>query len=176
MCQTGDRDGFVPAPLSDYQSMVRVLGAEHCRVYAGRVDGKLVAWSLVTISGKRATRYYAATAVGAGRLRVADVLVLFECEHAAELGCTEYDLMGIGSEFAPETMNLNEFKTKFAKEGEIKIAPIAMFRLSVDSTEPSKGKAPSRCEACCRRKQNRSARGLSPGRFGRRCVCLCTLP
>lgn len=123
MCQTGDRDGFVPAPLSDYQSMVRVLGAEHCRVYAGRVDGKLVAWSLVTISGKRATRYYAATAVGAGRLRVADVLVLFECEHAAELGCTEYDLMGIGSEFAPETMNLNEFKTKFAKEGEIKIAP-----------------------------------------------------
>lgn len=123
MCQTGERDGFVPAPMSDYQSMVRILGAEHCRVFAGRLDGKLVAWSLVTISGTRATRYYAATALGAGRLRIADVLVLFECEQAASLGCTEYDLMGIGSEFAPETMNLNEFKTKFAKEGTVKIAP-----------------------------------------------------
>ena len=123
MCQTGERDGFVPAPLSDYQSMVRLLGADHCRVFAGRVDGKLVAWSLVTVSGTRATRYYAATAVGAGRLRVADTLVLFECERAAQMGCTEYDLMGIGSEFAPETMNLNEFKTKFAKDGVTVIAP-----------------------------------------------------
>lgn len=123
MCETGSRDGFTPAPLSDFQDMVRVLGPDHCRVVAGRVDGKLVGWSLMTISGTRATRYYAATALGSGKLRVADALVFFECRCAADMGCTEYDLMGIGSEFAPETMNLNEFKTKFAKEGVCTIAP-----------------------------------------------------
>lgn len=123
MCETGARDGFTPAPMSDFQSMVSILGPEHCRVYAARNEGVLVAWSLVTISGTRATRYYAATAQGTGRLRVADALMFFECQHVAELGCTEYDLMGIGSEFAPETMNLNEFKTKFAKEGVVTIAP-----------------------------------------------------
>ena len=77
----------------------------------------------MTVSGSVATRYYAATVSGAGRLHVADALVHFEMMHVAELGCASYDLMGIGSEFAPETMNLNEFKTKFAKEGTVRIAP-----------------------------------------------------
>lgn len=123
MCETGARDGFVPAPMSDFQDMVSMLGAGHARVYAGRNEGQIVAWSLVTVSGTRATRYYAATAQGSGHLRVADSLLFFECRSVAELGCTEYDLMGIGSEFAPETLNLNEFKTKFAKDGVVKIAP-----------------------------------------------------
>lgn len=123
MCETGARDGFTPALLSNFQDMVRVLGPEHCRVYAARIDGELVAWSMVTASGNRATRYYAATTHEASRARVADKLVLFECEQAAGLGCEEYDLMGIGSDFAPETKNLNEFKTKFAKEGVVTIAP-----------------------------------------------------
>lgn len=123
MCETGARDGFTPAPLSNFQDMVRVLGEEHCRVYAARIDGEVVAWSMVTVSGNRATRYYAATTHEASRARVADKLVLFECEQAAALGCEEYDLMGIGSDFAPETKNLNEFKTKFAKEGTVTIAP-----------------------------------------------------
>lgn len=123
MCDTAARDGFVPAPCSYYANMMRVLGPDHCRVYAARIDGELVGWSLVTVSGSVATRYYAATVSGAGRLHVADALVHFEMMHVAELGCTSYDLMGIGSEFAPETMNLNEFKTKFAKEGTVRIAP-----------------------------------------------------
>lgn len=123
MRETGERDGFTPAPLSDFQDMVRILGPKHARVYAGRNDGELVAWSLVTVSGGRATRYYAATAIGSGRLRVADALLFFECERVAELGCSSYDLMGIGSAFSPETMNLNEFKTKFAKDGVVRIAP-----------------------------------------------------
>lgn len=123
MCDTAARDGFVPAPCSYYANMMRVLGPDHCRVYAARIDGELVGWSLVTVSGSVATRYYAATVSGAGRMHVADALVHFEMMHVAELGCTSYDLMGIGSEFAPETMNLNEFKTKFAKEGTVRIAP-----------------------------------------------------
>lgn len=123
MRETGSRDGFAPAPCADYQNMVRILGAEHCRVLAARVDGKVVAWSLLTISGALATRYYAATAIGSGRLRVADALLFFECQQAAELGCTAYDLMAIGSDFQPELKNLNEFKTKFAKEGVRAVAP-----------------------------------------------------
>ncbi len=116
MRETGERDGFIPAPQEEFENMVRLLGADHCRVFAGRIDGELVAWSLVTMNDGRATRYYAATTRDAGRKRVADKLVYFECCQAAALGCTDYDLMGIGSDFAPETRNLNEFKTKFTKE------------------------------------------------------------
>ena len=124
MQETGERDGFAPAPLSDYQSMVAGLGPDHCRVFAARTDdGVLLAWSLMTMNGGMAVRYYAATTHEAGRLRVADKLVLFEALAAAGLGCDAYDLMGIGSEFSPETMNLNEFKTKFAKDGVRHIAP-----------------------------------------------------
>lgn len=116
MCETGARDGFVPAPLSDYADMVDALGPERCRVFAARIDGELAAWSMVTMNDGLATRYYAATTRDAGRKRVADKLVLFESVAVSELGCASYDLMGIGSDFAPETKNLNEFKTKFAKE------------------------------------------------------------
>ena len=31
MVETGARDGFSPAPIEDYRSMLRVLGPEHCR-------------------------------------------------------------------------------------------------------------------------------------------------
>ena len=47
MRETGERDGFTPAPCSDYEDMIRILGPEHCRVYAGRLDGRVVTWSLL---------------------------------------------------------------------------------------------------------------------------------
>lgn len=124
MCETGSRDGFIPAPMSDYANMIRALGPEHCRVFAARIDGELVAWSMVTMNDGLATRYYAATTRDAGRKRVADKLVLFEAVEVSKFGCASYDLMGIGSDFAPETKNLNEFKTKFTKE----VTPIAPDR------------------------------------------------
>ena len=117
MRETGERDGFAPAPCSDYEDMIRVLGPKHCRVYAGRLDGRVVTWSIVTISGAHAVRYYGASRSETMRQHVTDKLVYFECcDLAAEKGCTEYDLMGIGSDFAPSLMGLNEFKTKFSKE------------------------------------------------------------
>lgn len=117
MRETGERDGFAPAPCSDYEDMIRVLGPEHCRVYAGRLDGRVVTWSIVTVSGSRAVRYYGASRSETMRQHVTDKLVYFECcDLAAEKGCVEYDLMGIGSDFAPSLMGLNEFKTKFSKE------------------------------------------------------------
>lgn len=39
-------------------------------------------------------------------------------------GITAYDLMGIGSDFAPSLKGLNEFKTKFTEE----VTPVAPGR------------------------------------------------
>lgn len=117
MRETGERDGFAPAPCSDYEDMIRTLGPEHCRVYAGRVDGRVVTWSIVTIAGSRAVRYYGASRSDTMRLHVTDKLVYFECcDLAANKGCSDYDMMGIGNDFAPTLKGLNEFKTKFSKE------------------------------------------------------------
>lgn len=117
MVETGRRDGFSPAPISDYEDMIRLLGPEHCRVYAGRVDGKVATWSIVTISGERAVRYYGASLNEYMRQHVTDKLVYFECcDLAANKGIGSYDMMGIGSEFAPSLMGLNEFKCKFTKD------------------------------------------------------------
>lgn len=116
MLETGDRDGFAPAPQSDYENMLRMLGPDHCRVYAGRLEDNTVGtWSIVTLSGKTATRYYAASRTGTMRMHVSDRLAFFESCELSNEGFERYDLMGIGSEFAPSLMGLNEFKTKFSK-------------------------------------------------------------
>ena len=125
MVETGERDGFTPAPMSDYENMMHILGTGHCRLYAGRLDGRLTNWSMVTVSGRRATRYYAASSTDTMRMHVGDKLVYFE---ACELGrlfdgtVSEYDLMAIGSDLSPKLNGLNEFKCKFSKEV-VEVAP-----------------------------------------------------
>lgn len=117
MVETAQRDGFSPAPQEEYEKMLRMLGPEHCRVFAGRLeDGSVCTWSICTVSGVHGTRYYAASRNDTMRLHVTDKLVYFECCELAKLGCTEYDLMAIGSDFSPTLKGLNEFKTKFSKE------------------------------------------------------------
>lgn len=123
MVETGKRDGFSPAPIEDYRSMLRILGPEHCRLFAGRDGDQVITWTIATISGTRATRYYGASRSCDARFLATDRLIYFECCELSRMGCTEYDQMGIGSEFAPETLNLNTFKTKFAKDGVRMIAP-----------------------------------------------------
>lgn len=124
MRETGERDGFTPAPCSDYEDMIRILGPEHCRVYAGRIDGRVVTWSIVTINGTHAVRYYGASRSETMRQHVTDKLVLFECNDLRDnKGVLDYDMMGIGNDFAPSLMGLNEFKTKFAKNGIVDVAP-----------------------------------------------------
>lgn len=123
MVETGERDGFVPAPMADYETMMRTLGPERCRVFAGRYEGRVVTWSIVTLSGSTAVRYYAASRNDTMRLHVTDKLVYFECCELGRRGMESYDLMGLGSEFQPALMGLNEFKTKFAKDGVRRVAP-----------------------------------------------------
>ncbi|MBM6698972.1 GNAT family N-acetyltransferase [Bifidobacterium pullorum subsp. saeculare] len=116
MEETGARDGFAPAPMSDYADMIRMLGANHCRVFAARNEGRLVAWSIVTVNGTHAVRYYAAMRDDARRMHVTDRLLYWECCELGRQGIADYDLMGIGNDFNPSIKGLNEFKTKFTKQ------------------------------------------------------------
>ncbi|MDY2788760.1 MAG: GNAT family N-acetyltransferase [Atopobium sp.] len=124
MVDTGKRDGFVPAPLSDYTDMLGALGKDHCRVFAARVDERVVGWSIITIHGPVAVRYYAAMRSDAMHMFVTDRLLYAECCMLYDLGVTHYDLMGIGNDFAPSLKGLNVFKTKFSTE----IIPVAAGR------------------------------------------------
>ncbi|MBM7824368.1 hypothetical protein JOD55_000195 [Arcanobacterium pluranimalium] len=124
MEDTAQRDGFVPAPQGDFERMLAFLGPEHCRVYAARVDGQLVAWSIVTIQHTRATRYYAAMCTSAMRDFVSDLLVFYELCELPKRGVIDYDLMGIGSSFNESLLGLNPFKTKFSQDV-VSVAPDA---------------------------------------------------
>ncbi len=123
MLQTAERDGFTAAPAEEYRNMLRLLGPKHCRLFCGRDGDTVITWTIATISGTRATRYFGASRACDARFLATDRLIYFEACELGRMGCTEYDQMGIGSEFAPETLNLNTFKTKFAKDGVCKIAP-----------------------------------------------------
>ena len=117
MVETAARDGFTPAPASDYESMIRILGPEHCRVFAGRVDGRVVTWTIATVSGTQAVRYYGASRSDVpNRNFVTDGLIYFECCTLGAQGIVSYDQMGIGNDFAPSLKGLNTFKTKFSKD------------------------------------------------------------
>ncbi len=116
MADTAARDGFIPWEAATYRQMIVALGPDHCRVYAGRVDGHLACWSIVTVSGRTAARYYAASDSSMMRRHVTDHLILFECVELARRGVRSYDLMGIGSELSPGLNGLNEFKTKFSRK------------------------------------------------------------
>lgn len=124
MVETAARDGFAPAPAESYRSMLELLGPSHCRLFAARdTEGKVVSWAISTISGEHAVYYYAASSASSRELLATDRLFYFECCELARLGCTQYDLMGIGSDFSPSLLGLNTFKTKFAKDGERPVAP-----------------------------------------------------
>lgn len=124
MVETANRDGFAPAPASDYENMLRILGPEHVRLYAGRdAEGRVVTWSIVTMSDGYGTRYFAASRTDTMRQHVGDKIVFFELCSVSESGlATSYDLMGIGSDLAPSLRGLNEFKCKFSKET-VHVAP-----------------------------------------------------
>lgn len=122
MVETAARDGFSPAPASDYTDMLRALGPQHARLFAARIDGKVVAWSIVTVNGPRAVYYYACSGTEVRRELVPDKLLYTMCCALSAEGCTTIDLMGIGNDFAPSLKSLNTFKTKFAEET-VEIAP-----------------------------------------------------
>ena len=123
MLETAERDGFHAGTLQSYENMIRILGPKHCRVFAGRVDGRVVTWTITTINGTAAVRYYGASSADVpNRNFVTDGLIYFEACTLAADGIATYDMMGIGNDFAPSLKGLNTFKTKFAKDV-VDIAP-----------------------------------------------------
>ncbi|WP_077597653.1 lipid II:glycine glycyltransferase FemX [Olsenella urininfantis] len=124
MVETAERDDFVPAPCAEYENMLRILGPGRCRLFAGRIDGRLITWTIATISGSSAVRYYGASRGEAARALATDGLIYYECCELGRMGCVSYDQMGIGSDLTPELARLNTFKTKFAKE----VTPVAPDR------------------------------------------------
>ncbi|RVU97830.1 peptidoglycan bridge formation glycyltransferase FemA/FemB family protein [Coriobacteriales bacterium OH1046] len=125
MLETGERDGFTPAPRSDYEAMMRELGGERCRVFGGRIDGRLVNWDMVTIAGTRASRYYGASRTDVEKRNLlTDGLIYFESCALSQRGCTSFDQMGVGSAAYPGLSSLNTFKSKFAE----KTTPVAPDR------------------------------------------------
>lgn len=122
LVETGRRDGFRPAPASTYLTMLRSLGPEHARLYVVRREGReALAWSLVTVSGDRALRYYAGSSRAGRRLRAADALVYWEaCRLRAE-GVGRYDLMGVDSARVPQLAGVREFKNKFVPDGPVEV-------------------------------------------------------
>ncbi|MDO5034956.1 MAG: peptidoglycan bridge formation glycyltransferase FemA/FemB family protein [Actinomycetaceae bacterium] len=116
MLETAKRDGFFPPKKEYFEHFLSCLGREHALLAAAREDGKLVAWSLLTMSDGGAQRFYAATNEAGLAQRANDLMVYKEALFLRDRGCKKYDLMGIGSDLSPTLMGLNEFKTKFSEE------------------------------------------------------------
>ncbi|EFA23784.1 lipid II:glycine glycyltransferase FemX [Bifidobacterium gallicum] len=115
MVDTAARDGFSPAPMSDYVDMLVKLG-DHARLYAARVDGAVHAWTIITLHGTSVVYYYACMASDARNEKIPDKMLGQIMTELGDEGFTTMDLMGIGNDFAPSLKSLNNFKTKFAKE------------------------------------------------------------
>lgn len=116
--ETGERDGFHALPRDVYLTMLDALGPEHVRLYVVRRHGEeALVWSLVTVWGDRATRYYAGSSAAGRRLRAADALVYKEACWLRAEGVRVYDLMGVDSERVPELAGVREFKNKFVTDG-----------------------------------------------------------
>ncbi len=122
MEQTARRDGFTAAPDAYYDTLLRVLGRDHCRLYAAREQGHVTAWLIVTLSDNRAVYYFASSSTQAQRTNVPALLLFETAVDLGSQGCTQLDLMGVGSDFSPTLRGLNAFKTKFAK-GTVAVAP-----------------------------------------------------
>ncbi|MDU0349037.1 lipid II:glycine glycyltransferase FemX [Actinomyces sp. MRS3W] len=122
LTETGDRDGFRAAPEDTYRTMLRTLGPEHCRLYVARRGGQeALAWSIDTIWGDGAARYYAASTAEGRRGRAADALLYKEGCWLRQRGVRTWDLMGAGSERVPELDGVGSFKAKFTPAGAVDI-------------------------------------------------------
>lgn len=112
-------------------------------------------WSIVTVEGSYAVRYYAAMCDAAMRIHVTDRLLYAECCMLGSQGITDYDLMGIGSAFAPSLKGLNEFKTKFTET----ITPVAPARdMPLKKVFYKTLQGP--CKVCAERSANKPGSGL----------------
>lgn len=112
--ETAARDGFTPHPEEYYWRFLTQLGPDHARLFALRLEGELVAWDLVGVSGKSATAFYGATS---SRARSTQTSPLLDFEVACllgEEGIPGLDLMGIHSPRVPQLYDVGRYKLQFS--------------------------------------------------------------
>ncbi len=113
----------ITLPIEDYLDMIGAL-ARNTAAYSPRASmdkgdlvhrygGRLVCGALLCRHVRRRHAYSCDRSTAVCRML-----------HAGLAGITDYDLMGIGSDFAPSLKGLNEFKTKFTET----ITPVAPAR------------------------------------------------
>ena len=119
-------------------------------MFAARIEDRVVAWSIVTVNGTHAVRYYAGMRNEVMRLHVTDKLLYSECCILGSQGITEYDLMGIGSDFAPSLAARMSLRAS---------SPRKSPRWPPPATYPSRRSSTRRCRlyrACARHYANTS--------------------
>lgn len=118
MLETAQRDGFSPHPQEYYSQMLRVLGAEHARLFAVRVgeERELVAWDLVTVYDRQSVAFYGASSSRARTVLAPDALDFAVASQLAAEGVTGgFDLMGAHSPRVPELFTVGKYKKRWAQ-------------------------------------------------------------
>ncbi len=116
LAETAERDGFTPHDLDHYWGMLNSLGPEHARLFALRMDGRVVAWDLIGVHGKMATAYYGASTEAARRTQTVALLDFEVARRLGEERITGLDLMGIHSPRVPELYDVGRYKMQFTNE------------------------------------------------------------
>ncbi|CAM5619627.1 Aminoacyltransferase OS=Streptomyces tendae OX=1932 GN=GUR47_19615 PE=3 SV=1 [Streptomyces tendae] len=95
---TAERDRFTPRPLSYFETMFAVLGAEdpeRIRLYLARHRGDLVAATVMVRVGAHAVYAYGASSTEKREVRGSNACQWAMVRDALAAGCDVYDLRGI---------------------------------------------------------------------------------
>ncbi|WP_143338066.1 peptidoglycan bridge formation glycyltransferase FemA/FemB family protein [Demequina sp. NBRC 110054] len=126
--ETASRDGFGIFGPDVYLTMLRSLG-EHVRLWVARrhdtgpegdlTPGRAVSWVISTVYDNAGVDVYAAGSAEARKTEAAlrikwHILTTLKSE-----GVTQYDLMGVGSDRAPQLMGVREFKQQLGDVVEV---------------------------------------------------------
>ena len=123
--ETAERDGFGIFPMDVYTTMLDSLG-EHARVFVARrhdtgpdgdlAPGRAVSWVISLVHDGAGVDFYAG---GNREARDTNAAILLKWRIFTTLkaqGVTRYDLMGVGSDRAPQLAGVGEFKHQFGDD------------------------------------------------------------
>lgn len=126
--ETAERDGFGIFPMDVYTTMIDSLG-EHARVFVARrhdtgpdgdlKPGRAVSWVIALVHDGGGVDFYAGGNREARDTNAAIALKWHIFTTLKAEGVTRYDLMGVGSDRAPQLAGVGEFKHQFGDDVEI---------------------------------------------------------
>lgn len=138
--ETAERDGFGIFPMDVYTTMIDSLGT-HARVFVARrhdtgpegdlTPGRAVSWVIALVHDGGGVDFYAGGNREARDTNAAIALKWHIFTTLKAEGVTRYDLMGVGSDRAPQLAGVGEFKHQFGDDVEIDGAwdvPVKAFR------------------------------------------------